>query len=111
MNRARRGEDLFVDKMDNAKSLNLSVTLMPWEKSKELNSKKMWRGSEMEPTLVDLVQQAKEGNKKALESLVRRIQDRIYGLALRMLGYPADAEDAAQEILVKVVTHQRYHGI
>jgi hypothetical protein len=43
--------------------------------------------------------------KKALESLIRRIQDRVYGLALRMLGHPADAEDAVQEILVKVVTH------
>jgi RNA polymerase sigma factor (sigma-70 family) len=59
----------------------------------------------MEPALEDLVQQAKDGKKEALESLVRRIQDRVYGLALRMLGYPADAEDAAQEILVKVVTH------
>lgn len=27
-----------------------------------------------------------------------RIQDRVYGLALRMLGSPADAEDATQEI-------------
>ena len=59
----------------------------------------------METALEDLVQQAKDGKKEALESLVRRIQDRVYGLALRMLGYPADAEDAAQEILVKVVTH------
>jgi RNA polymerase sigma factor (sigma-70 family) len=59
----------------------------------------------MEPALEDLVQLAKDGNKKALESLIRRIQDRVYGLALRMLGHPADAEDATQEILVKVVTH------
>jgi len=58
----------------------------------------------METTIEDLVQQAKDGKKVALESLVRRIQDRVYGLALRMLGYPADAEDAAQEILIKVVT-------
>ena len=58
----------------------------------------------METTLEDLVRQAKDGKKEALESLVRRIQDRVYGLALRMLGYPADAEDAAQEILVKIVT-------
>jgi len=59
----------------------------------------------MATTLEDLVLQAKDGKKDALESLVRGIQDRVYGLALRMLGYPADAEDAAQEILVKVVTH------
>jgi RNA polymerase sigma factor (sigma-70 family) len=59
----------------------------------------------METTLEEQVRQAKDGSKEALESLVRRIQDRVYGLALRMLGYPPDAEDAAQEILVKVVTH------
>lgn len=58
----------------------------------------------MESTLEDLVQQAKEGSRESLESLILAIQDRIYGLALRMLGYPADAEDAAQEILIKVVT-------
>ncbi len=59
----------------------------------------------MKRSLEELVQQAKDGSKEALEALVPRIQDRVYGLALRMLGYPADAEDAAQEILVKVVTH------
>jgi RNA polymerase sigma factor (sigma-70 family) len=58
----------------------------------------------MEPTSEDLVQQAIGGSREALESLVQEIQDRIYGLALRMLGHPADAEDAAQEILIKVVT-------
>ena len=63
------------------------------------------RGSDMESTLEDLVQEAKEGSREALESLVLGIQDRIYGLALRILGYPDDAEDAAQEILIKVVTH------
>ena len=63
------------------------------------------RDVNMESTLEDLVQQAKDGSREALEFLVREIQDRIYGLALRMLGYPADAEDAAQEILIKVVTN------
>lgn len=59
----------------------------------------------MEPTLEELVEQAGNGSREALESVIRGIQDRVYGLALRMLGDPADAEDAAQEILVKVVTH------
>jgi RNA polymerase sigma factor (sigma-70 family) len=36
---------------------------------------------------------------------VREIQDRIYNLALRALFLPADAEDATQEILIKVITH------
>lgn len=53
----------------------------------------------------NLVQQAIEGDKDALETLIRQIQDRIYGLAIRMLWRPADAEDATQEILVKIVTH------
>ncbi|RPI70070.1 MAG: RNA polymerase subunit sigma-70, partial [Geobacteraceae bacterium] len=29
----------------------------------------------------------------------------VYALALRMLFHPEDAEDAAQEILIKVITH------
>jgi RNA polymerase sigma factor (sigma-70 family) len=51
-----------------------------------------------------LVETAKEGDKKALEDLVLKIQDKIYGLALRMLYNPSDAEDAAQEILLKIIT-------
>jgi RNA polymerase sigma factor (sigma-70 family) len=58
-----------------------------------------------EPTLESLVESASEGCKSALEELVRRIQDRIYGLALRALFLPADAEDATQEILIKIITH------
>jgi RNA polymerase sigma factor (sigma-70 family) len=55
--------------------------------------------------LEDLVERAKTGDKDVLEAIVRRIQDKIYGLAIRMLYIPADAEDATQEILVKVITH------
>ena len=52
-----------------------------------------------------LVEAAKEGDKKALEDLILKIQDKIYGLALRMLYNPSDAEDAPQEILLKIITH------
>ncbi len=58
-----------------------------------------------ESALESLVEQAKEGDKDALEALIQRIQDIVYGLAIRMLWHPADAEDATQEILVKIVTH------
>jgi RNA polymerase sigma factor (sigma-70 family) len=51
------------------------------------------------------VRQAKNGNKQSLETVVERIQERIYGLALRMLGNNEDAEDETQEILIKVITH------
>ncbi len=52
-----------------------------------------------------LVAQARDGDKEALEEVVRQIQDNVYGLAIRMLWHPEDAEDASQEILIKVVTH------
>jgi len=55
--------------------------------------------------LEQYVRQAKNGDRQALETVVCRIQDKIYGLALRMLGDPEDAEDEAQEILIKVITH------
>jgi len=56
-------------------------------------------------SLERLVDLAKGGQRDALEELVRRIQDGIYNLALRTLFLPADAEDATQEILIKVITH------
>jgi RNA polymerase sigma factor (sigma-70 family) len=51
------------------------------------------------------VSAAVSGDKQAAERILDAIQDGIYELALRMLGHPADAEDAAQEILVIVLTH------
>jgi RNA polymerase sigma factor (sigma-70 family) len=56
-------------------------------------------------SLEDLARKSREGDKSALEELIRRIQDRIHGISLRMLYHPVDAEDAAQEILLKIVTH------
>ncbi len=59
----------------------------------------------MENTLERLSEKAREGDSQALTQLVKSIQDRIYGLSIRMLYYPADAEDATQEILIKIITH------
>lgn len=59
----------------------------------------------MERTLEEWAQLAQQGDQAALETVLRAIQDRVYGLALRMLWHPADAEDASQEILIKVLTH------
>ena len=52
----------------------------------------------------NLAVRARAGDRKALEDLVERHQAWIYNIALRMLFHPQDAEDATQEILVKVVT-------
>src|SRR6266849_4723165 len=53
----------------------------------------------------DLVRRATAGDREALESLIEGTQDKVYGLALRMLWHPEDARDATQEILLRVVTH------
>ncbi|RPJ06526.1 MAG: RNA polymerase sigma factor [Spirochaetaceae bacterium] len=45
------------------------------------------------------------GDKQALEQLIRKYQDWIYNLAIRMVIKPEDAEDVTQEILVKVITN------
>jgi RNA polymerase sigma factor (sigma-70 family) len=51
-----------------------------------------------------LVLRAHSGDRKALEDLVQRHQAWIYNIAIRMLYHPQDAEDATQEILIKVLT-------
>lgn len=54
--------------------------------------------------LEDLARRAIDGDREALDCLVGGLQGEIYGLALRMLWNREDAEDATQEILVRVVT-------
>lgn len=54
---------------------------------------------------IDLeVARAKAGDRDALESVVRAAQKDVYGMALRFLWHPQDAEDATQEILIRVIT-------
>jgi RNA polymerase sigma factor (sigma-70 family) len=55
-------------------------------------------------TLEDVARRAIDGDRDALDRLVRDLQGDVYGLALRMLWNREDAEDATQEILVRVVT-------
>jgi len=52
----------------------------------------------------NLVLRARSGDHQALEDLVQRHQSWIYNIAVRMLHHPQDAEDATQEILIKVLT-------
>jgi RNA polymerase sigma factor (sigma-70 family) len=54
--------------------------------------------------LEDLARKAIDGDRDALEELVKTLQGDVYGLALRMLWNREDAEDATQEILVRTVT-------
>jgi RNA polymerase sigma factor (sigma-70 family) len=52
----------------------------------------------------ELVEQAKNGDRAALEKLVLRHQAWIYNIAVRMVFQPQDAEEVTQEVLVKVIT-------
>lgn len=51
------------------------------------------------------IEKAVAGDKEALERIVLNLQDMVFNLSLRMLGTFPDAEDAAQDILLKVITH------
>lgn len=55
--------------------------------------------------LQELAAKATAGDKAALETLVAGVQDTVFNLSLRMLGTFADAEDATQDILLKMITH------
>src|ERR1700692_3207790 len=56
------------------------------------------------PADAELVDQAKNGDRAALEKLVLRHQAWIYNIAIRMVFQAQDAEEVTQEVLVKVIT-------
>lgn len=51
------------------------------------------------------VEAARQGSRAALESLIDAASGPVFNLAMRMLAHREDAEDATQEILIKVITH------
>lgn len=51
-----------------------------------------------------LIARAREGDREALGELLGAMKNPVYNLAIRMLGNPADAEDASQEILIRLMT-------
>src|SRR3954469_1299600 len=55
-------------------------------------------------TDVELAEQAKNGDRAALEQLVLRHQAWVYNIAVRMVFHPQDAEEVTQEVLVKAIT-------
>jgi RNA polymerase sigma factor (sigma-70 family) len=57
-----------------------------------------------DPEDLALVARVQAGSREALEMLVTRHQPWIYNILVRMLYYPEEAEDATQEVLIKVLT-------
>jgi len=55
------------------------------------------------PSDEELLAGAHAGRREALEEIVTRHRPWIFNLALRMLGRRADAEDAAQDILIRML--------
>ncbi len=52
-----------------------------------------------------LIDKATEGDKDALKTIIMSVKDLIFNLSLRTLGTFPDAEDASQDIILKVITH------
>ena len=59
------------------------------------------------PTDLDyaLIRRVARGDAPALAELMRRHQARLYNLAYRLLKDPLEAEDALQEVFIKVYEH------
>ena len=53
---------------------------------------------------LSLLQRAQKDDMDAFEAIVRAHEKTVYNLALRSLGNPEDAEDAAQEVFLKAYT-------
>jgi RNA polymerase sigma factor (sigma-70 family) len=48
----------------------------------------------------EIIARVRAGDTAVFANLVRRHQDRVYGMALRTTGRPEDAEDLAQEVFL-----------
>lgn len=59
---------------------------------------------QLDKDLEQAVIRAKAGERDALETVIQSVQSDVFGLALRFLWHPEDAEDATQEILIRVIT-------
>jgi RNA polymerase sigma factor (sigma-70 family) len=55
----------------------------------------------------DLAEFARDGSGAAFERLAARHADMVYGICLRRLGRPADAEDAAQAVFIALARKAR----
>jgi RNA polymerase sigma factor (sigma-70 family) len=52
-----------------------------------------------------IIEQCLAGDNKAFETLIENIKGQIYNLSVRFYWNPLDAEDATQEILIKIISN------
>jgi RNA polymerase sigma-70 factor (ECF subfamily) len=62
-------------------------------------------GAEAISPLAALVERAREGDARAFDRLMVETQERVMGLAWRLLGSREDARDASQEVYLRVFRH------
>jgi RNA polymerase sigma-70 factor, ECF subfamily len=82
-------------------------------RSSATNTMKTLRRGNAKPMLLDgeLVDQAKRGDTRAFEELVRRYQNQVFRFALYALPSRQDAEDVAQETFIAAYRHiGRFRG-
>lgn len=53
--------------------------------------------------LETIVHNAQNGDAESLNKLILEVHKQIYGIALRFLSTPHDAEDACQEIIIRII--------
>lgn len=61
----------------------------------------MTEGPVSHPTDEELIRQARGGDPQAFDALVRRHQQLVFSVAVRMLGDRAEAEDVSQDVFVR----------
>jgi len=49
-----------------------------------------------------LVRRAQNGEREAVEALLEQVYQRVYAIAYHFLSHPQDAEEAAQEAMVRI---------
>ena len=54
---------------------------------------------------IQIVEKARTGDRRALESLLSNVQTWIYNVIRRILLNPQESEDATQEVLLKIATN------
>lgn len=59
----------------------------------------------IENNINEIVKKASNGDKNALNDVVKSIEKLVYNLSIKMLWNIDDAKDASQEILIKVITN------